>query len=181
MVSALSGTLQKRLCRYALGAIILSCLLAMDGCQRRFFAAYGTVAGHGGLLGDWSLTPDGCSVAPFDGLPPANSTSVVEFVWQHGRPRFWSKHGIADRWAQGPLILDIARAQQGLTGSLTLVQTQGPIRLDRSVCSVLRVDGHPGPAAVPGGRASLAGRLVMDCTVDDTHLTANVVFRGCTR
>ena len=160
-------------------ALALLATLALAGCQRGFYAAHGNVESHGGSLGQWSERPDGCSLAPFDGLPVGSSNSLVEFAWQHGRPVIWSKHGSQDRWMQEPVNLDIERAPNGLAATLTLVQTQGPVHFDSSACTVFSVDYHPGPPVIPGGPPSLAGRLLMDCGVNGSHLTANVVFRGC--
>jgi len=163
-----------------LAIFAVSCMaLALSGCQRGFYAAHGTVASHGGPLGHWSRPPEGCSLAPFDGLPPGQSGSVVEFAWRHSRPGYWRKQGPEDRWAQGPEMLDISRAANGITASFKLVQTRLPVQLSASDCTELRLDSHPGPPVVPGAPASLAGHLLMDCNVNGSHLTGDIAFRGC--
>lgn len=177
--------------RNATAGCALLLTLALCGCHPRFYAARGTVQSEGGPLGHWSLRPDGCSLAPFDGLPADRSSSVVEFIWQHGRPSLWTSKGVENRWIQAPWMLDISRAPDSsgaadtsdasarITASLKLERTVDPVPLNASVCKELRLDRHPGPPVVPGGPPSLAGHLLMDCTVQGSHVTADVVFRGC--
>lgn len=178
-------------------AAVLALTLALCGCQRSFYAVQGKLESHGGPLGQWSLAPEGCSIAPFDGLPVDSSGSVVEFVWEHGRPSLWRKQGPEDRWAQGPDYLDISRAAKpsqavnrtpayvelnaanGITASVKLVQTRPALQLNAETCNVLRLDSHPGPPVLPGAPASLEGHLVLDCSVNGSHLTGDLDFRGC--
>lgn len=159
--------------------LLASALVVLTGCQRSFYTAQGSLASHGGKLGRWDMRPQGCSLAPFDGLPRPQSQSVVEFVWQRGRSVQRTEGRAEDRWEQGPAILDISRTPAGVAARFTLVQTKAPVELDGSDCSVLRIDTEPGPPAIPGGPPSAKGEFHMDCTTHGSHLTADLRFRGC--
>lgn len=154
-------------------------MTALSGCRTGFYSSQGSFASHGGKLGTWQMRPQGCSLAPFDGLPLAQSTSVAELVWQHGRSVHKTAEGVNDRWEQGPSILDVSRTPAGVTARFTFVQTKEPVVLDASDCAVLRIETHPGPPAIPGGPPSADGVFQMDCTTHRSHLTADLHFRGC--
>ena len=160
-------------------ALVALLALGITGCQTSFYTAHGSLASDGGKLGRWDMRPQGCSLAPFDGLPRAQSHSVAEFVWQRGRTVRKTESGIVNPWEQGPQILDIARTPSGVTASFTLVQTKEPVVLDASNCTTLDINTRPGPPAIPGGPPSAQGEFHMDCTTHRSHLTANLEFRGC--
>lgn len=165
---------------WAAGVLLLSmATLIVSGCRAGHFSATGVVSSDGGSLGRWSLRPDGCSQAPFDGLPAGKSTSVAEMIWQR-RKVGWTKVGTDKlRWNKLPYLLDLSRSPDELFGVLTMNPDDERVPLNGAVCRTLRLDSNPGQPAVPGGPASLDGHLVLDCTVKGSHITGDVHFRNC--
>jgi hypothetical protein len=153
--------------------------LTLSGCLAGRFSASGVVSSDGGPLGHWSVPPDGCSVAPFDGLPVGKSSSVAQFLWQRRKAGWEKSDGDKPRWHRLPYLLDLSRGPDGLSGVLTLIPEDERVSLDHSVCRTLRLDSNPGLPAIPGGPASLDGRLVLDCMVNGSQVTADMRFKNC--
>ena len=156
---------------------LLACL-ALTGCDH-YFAASGVVTGHGGALGTWSSTPEGCSRDPFDGLPASESSSVVTLLWDDPGIRDPLRDLHRPTAPDAPLRLEIARTpESGYTMQLNTVKTQGN-RFDSHTCSRLIVDTRETPKAIPEGRPTLAGTVRFDCPTEGGHVTADVHFKRC--
>jgi len=164
----------------AAGLLLLSmATFTICGCRAGSFSATGVVSSDGGPLGRWSVRPDGCSVAPFDGLPVGKSTSVAQMIWER-RKVGWTKVD-ADklRWHKLPYLLDLSRSPGELSGVLKMNPDNERVTLDGSVCRTLHLDSNPAQPAICGGPASLDGHLVLDCMVKGSHITGDVQFRNC--
>lgn len=168
------------LCHRVAGVLFLSvAMLTLSCCFAGRFSAAGVVSSDGGPLGQWSVLPDGCSVAPFDGLPVGKSSSVAEFLWQRRKVSWDKAGGDQPHWHKLPYLLELSRGPDELSGVLTLIPDDERVPVDHSVCKTLRLDSSPGQPAIPGGPASLDGHLVLDCTVNSSHVTADVRFKSC--
>jgi hypothetical protein len=154
-------------------------LAPLTGCEHRFFSASGSVSSDGGGLGEWKSTPKGCSRDPLDGAPAGHSATVATFLWQDPRieARIGNIHSVPI--PDAPLRLEVRRAATGLNAILYTVKVNGPIALDQTVCSEIRLDSHEISPQIAGGHPALAGRLHLDCHLRDSHLKANVRFSGC--
>lgn len=162
-----------------LAMILLLTPLLLTGCEHRFFSVSGRVKSDGGGLGEWKSSPAGCSRDPLDGAPVATSNTVATFLWQD--PRIEARITDMQQVAvpDAPLRLEVRKAEGGLNAILYTVKVNGPIALDSSVCSEIRLDQHETRPQIRGGHPALAGHLKLDCRVRDSHLVANMRFSGC--
>ena len=160
-------------------AVALLLLLPLAGCEHRFFSASGSVSSDGGGLGEWKSTPKGCSRDPLDGAPAGRSATVATFFWQDPRieARLQNIHSVPI--PDAPLRLEVRQAGTGLNAILYTVKVNGPVALDQTVCSEIRLDSREVNPQIAGGHLALAGRLQIDCHLRDSHLKANVRFSGC--
>ncbi len=155
---------------------LLSSLLAVTGCGK-FFYARGSLASDGGTIGTWSSTPQGCSRDPVDGRPPAQSSTVLTFLWNDPSMRDPLRDLHRFHAPNAPMRLELWR-EPGYALKLDTVKTLHT-RLDPTVCSTLKVETHETPKTIPEGRPTLSGTLQLDCRVADSHLTANIAFKRC--
>ena len=133
----------------------------------------------GGTLGTWSVTPQGCSRDAFDGLGQGQTRSVMTLLWQDPAAHDPHYHDHAREHAPDvPMRLDVMRDDGGLAALLETLHTHGT-RLDGESCKRFALTAHEEPAAVEGGRPTLAGRLEMDCMVKGSHVSADLRFRRC--
>jgi hypothetical protein len=158
------------------GLALLACL-ALAGCGR-YFSASGTVASSGGDLGVWRQTPEGCSRDPFDGLPAAESSSVLSFLWNDPSVRDPLRDLHRSTAPDFPMRLELARVPTGYTVRLDTVKTQGT-HFDSRACTSFSVEVHQAPPDIAEGKPTLAGRVRFICPANGGTLTADVRFKRC--
>ena len=160
------------------GGLLVASLL-FTGCNRHVFQANGAVSSHGGSMGTWSKTPEGCSRDPFDARPVETSNSVASFFWEDpaGRDERLRRNFGRDAPDQ-PFRLDIMRDGDRFAARLQTVKTPGTL-LDRQNCLQLHVETNEWPPAYQTGRPTLAGHVTLDCRAAESHITADFVFERC--
>ncbi len=157
-------------------------LLVGAGCERRFFWSKGTVASEGGRLGHWDLAPRACARGLGVTLGAGRLQSVATLLWEDQRLRGkkYRDHAL-ERASDLPLRLDLVQDDaegKGLVAVISTMKSAGT-RMDGTNCRKLQLDTHEEGAALPEGRPTLAGTLMMDCAVNGNHLRADVQFRQC--
>jgi hypothetical protein len=153
--------------------------LCTAGCEHHYFQAHGALNSDGGTLGRWHEVPEGCSLAPVDGLPVGQSSTLATLVWLDPLAKDPSRERHRAAAANVPLRLTMLRAGNATVADLTMMHSDQPIRLDSRVCSSMSVSTKPGKPEFPGARPTLDGSLQLQCQVDDSHLEANLHFSGC--
>jgi hypothetical protein len=156
---------------------LLAASLALTGCGK-LFTAKGAIASDGGFIGTWSATPQGCSRDPLDGLPAAESSTILTFLWDDPSVRDPLRDLHRFNAPNAPMRLELWRERRGYALRLDTVKTHYT-RLDPTVCSTLTVDAHESPRTIPEGRPTLSGTINLDCRVSDSRLTANINFQHC--
>ncbi len=160
--------------------LLLDGSVLMAGCGRHVLPVQGFLTSTGRDLGVWRSQPDGCSRAPFDGLPIGQSRSIITFLWQD-RTFIDPVRQTHDDPAtpQAPVRLEVAREGSGYVASLATAKTDAATRLDTHLCSVLRLQSQEGPKVIREGKPTLRGRLQLDCTLKGGRLAADLTFAGC--
>ena len=136
------------------------------------------MASHGGALGTWRTTPEGCTRDPFDGLPASESTSVLTFLWDDPGIRDPLRDLHRPTELDLPLRLQVARAAGGYSLQLDNVKTRGT-HFDSGTCATLTVETHETPRTLPEGKPTLAGSIRFDCPTDGGRVTADIHFQRC--
>ncbi len=160
------------------GALVASGVtLGIVGCGPQTFSAKGTIASEGDRINTWRTRVEGCTRAPFDALPAGQTRSTLTFVWQDPASRDQTLdmfHNPPDF----PMRLEFSRGEQGPVATLHTLRHAG-IRLDSKVCGTFRLETAEHPPDTPEGRPSLSGEVVLECGIEQAHITANVRFEGC--
>ena len=163
------------------GAAVLlaACMLCSTGCERRFFHTAGRISSDGGELGTWRMRPVSCTRDAANGFPGRDGEAIATLLWADPSRRDKRYINQGQKTApEVPMRLDLMRVGGGVTGVLDMWRRKG-VRLDARVCTQLEMTTQEGAAALPEGRPTLTGHLVMDCTVEGSHLAADLTFNGC--
>ena len=117
----------------------------------------GTFTSTGPTLGDWTMDVDVCHTGS-----RRNFTGAQFYSRKDKRLGVW-------------MIEDPLR---GLVPSVNSTTTNDAINIDRANCTVLTGHAHDTSTSLRPP-AVIAGEYTVDCTVDESHLTGHVEFKGC--
>ncbi len=162
-----------------LTATLAAFALCATGCEHHYFQAEGALSSDGGELGRWQAKPEGCSLAPADGLPVGQSSTVATFIWPDPLSRDRNREEHRALAHNVPLQLTVVRTATGIAAELTTMRPTDPIRLDASDCSTVTLSTQPGRPSFSGSRPTVAGRFRVDCEVQGSHVTGDIHFSGC--
>jgi hypothetical protein len=163
----------------SLAAVLTLLALSAMGCEHHFFQVKGSIGSDGGVLGAWHSKPEGCSLAPVDGLPAGKSSTVATLIWPDPLAMDQAREKDRAVFLNVPLQLNLLRTGDKTVADLTTLHFTEPTRLDAGVCSTLAVSTQQGKPAFPGARPTLDGSLKLDCQVEDSHVKADLHFSGC--
>lgn len=156
-------------------ALTFSFLLAFLGCGPTFFAAKGTVSSSGGQLGSWSVTPISCSRDEFNG----DSSRLITMLFRGPQSNDPDRDLHQDKQPDSLLRLEVAKNGSGYMAQLETMKSMEGTLLDASNCQKLTLDRTEHSAGFGELHPTLNGELVMDCTVKQSHVTADVIFKKC--
>jgi hypothetical protein len=173
-----------RFAKLALVTLALPCLLPVAGCGPQFFSAKGTIASSGGALGQWSGTPVMCSRDEFDG----DSSKLATFMFSPPQNNDPDRNLHRDREPNSPMRLKLAKNGDSYIAQL---ETMKPIAgadvfksmdgvvLDQSNCKTIRFDRTEHMATMGQFHKPISGEVVLDCSVIQSHVTADIKFKQC--
>ncbi len=162
------------------GFCCLAALVLLSGCHRNFFAAKGTFASIGPAFGEWNRTPMGCSRDPKDALPDAQTRTLATFVWENPADHDSRYNGNNDPPAPDqPMQLNVLRADGGGYDLRLKTLFTGGWLITAKDCSKLQIETHEQGPAFVGGRSSLAGSVVAECSVKQSRVWADFTFERC--
>jgi hypothetical protein len=156
-------------------ALLAVCCVA--GCTRDAFQSRGTIGSEGDRINNWRTKLEGCTRAPFDGLPIGQTRSILTFVWED--PGF--RDPLMDRHLDHPdypMRLEFSRGADGPTATLHTMRSSG-IPLNPKVCTTFDLKTSEKPSATPEGRPSLSGQVQLECGVKQGHIVADLHFDNC--
>lgn len=156
-------------------ALTFSFLVAFLGCGPSFFTAKGTVSSSGGQLGSWSVTPIACNRDEFDG----DSSKLITMLFRPPQSNDPDRDLHRDQQPDSLLQLQVAKNGSGYMAQLKTMKGMENTLVDASNCKKLTLDRTEHSAGMTGLRPTLNGELTMDCTVKQSHVTADVTFKKC--
>jgi hypothetical protein len=149
-------------------------LLATLGCGPTFFTAKGKIASSGGALESWSVTPLGCQRTDFDG----DSSKLITFMFSAPQSNDPDRDLHPDQQPNFPYMLKIAKNGTGFMGELDTKKVMD-LQLDASNCKTFTLTTRSRSPGFAETHPSFDGELVLDCTVQQSHLTGDVHFKKC--